>query len=301
MNARTRASSSTGLADASGHAAQPMYPDMTATLNPGVLPLADRAMLERVLHVLSIHTPRERPNWTSMLTHAMQAHPVVFARDGFARRYRDLAADPDWFADSLVANACLEGYGARQILAFADRLTDDAQAQLVRKHALDESRHATVFIRMLEAVFPGLLASQESSIREQVRNMQPMLTEDTARSARQARAEGIGCAEPLGPLDAVSDLIQVHITEIRALVLQDLVREALILHAPAGQLPMLLRMSDHLIADEARHIAYCADIIESAARESADTAVRLHDAMATHLNTFNQLTLEELDREAIEI
>jgi hypothetical protein len=280
----------------------------------------NNALSLRVLEVLSRHAPAHRPNWQSMLGHALDSHPAVFASSAFADHYRQLAADADWFADSLVANACLEGYGSQQILLFANQLSNPVHAQLARWHALDESRHATVFILALDLVFPGLLASQDDSIRAQVRSMQPFMNESDIRHenaslnargespagsqtthAQPAQPSEVDHSQTLTPEAAIADIIQVHITEIRALVLQELVREAFLRHAPQSNVKRLLRISDQLIADEGRHIAYCADIIEQAATRSADTADQLHEEMAMHMRNFNELTHEELERQSIEI
>ncbi len=250
------------------------------------------ALTRRVLDLLARHAPAQRPHWESMLTHALDTEPAVFARPAFSDHYRTLAANADWFADSLVANACLEGYGAQQILLFAQRLPKPQHAQLARRHALDESRHATVFILALDLVFPGLLASQDDSVRAQVRAMQPFLRDETPFSQQP---------DLLTPTQAIADIIQIHITEIRALVLQDLVREAFLRHAPQAHAARLLRISDRLIADEGRHIAYCADIIEEAASSSADASGQLHEEMANHMRNFNDLTNDELERQAIEL
>lgn len=298
------------------------------------------ALTRRVIDVLAQHAPARRPHWESMLTHALETEPAVFARPAFSDYYRDLAANADWFADSLIANACLEGYGSQQILLFANRLADAEHAQLARRHALDESRHATVFVLALDLVFPGLLASQDEQVRAQVRAMQPFMKEADIQSGRHdstiaaanqtspyaaspyaasPEAESPEAAFPcaasneaksseaapsdamLSPADAIADIIQIHLTEIRALVLQDLVREAFMRHAPPAHLQRLMRISDRLIADEGRHIAYCADIIEQAALQTTHASSQLHEAFALHMRNFNNLTRDELERQCIEI
>lgn len=256
----------------------------------------DAPLARRVLDVLSHCGAAKRLQWESMLRYALQMHPPVFATEAFGNRYRELARCADWFADSLVANACLEGYGAQQILAFSRCLSHPQHAEMARQHALDESRHASVFIRMLDLVFPGLLESQTPLIQQQVHEMQPFLSDQNTIAATLPLEN-----EYLPPALALAEIIQVHITEMRALVLQDLVREALLQHAPATNHARLLRISDHLISDEGRHIAYCADIIDAAAANRLDTSEALHEAFATHLRNFNELTLDEMERQAIEL
>lgn len=267
------------------------------------------ALTRRVRDVLSHHAPACRPHWESMLTYALDSEPAVFALPAFARHYRELASNADWFADSLVANACLEGYGSQQILLFAQRLSNPEHAQLARRHALDESRHATVFVLALDLVFPGLLASQDDNVRAQVRAMQPFMKDSDIRTNSslnelhepQIQNDPHAAAGVLTEAQTIAEIMQVHITEIRALVLQDLVREAFLRHAPNSNADRLLRISDQLIADEGRHIAYCADIIEQAASKNTATREQLHEEMAQHMRNFNELTHEELEKQCIEI
>jgi hypothetical protein len=100
--------------------------------------------------------------------------------------------------------------------------------------------------------------------------------------------------------ESINQLIQVHITEIRALVLQYMVRKAFIQHAPSKHAARLSRMSDLLIGDEARHIEYSADIFEHYASRDGQADYFFH-CFEDRLRDFNLLTQEELEREGVSL
>jgi hypothetical protein len=60
-------------------------------------------------------------------------------------------------AASLVANFEVEGDGARKLWKIAGRAEHQHEAKLVQQHAIDEARHARLYIHMLETVFPGAI------------------------------------------------------------------------------------------------------------------------------------------------
>jgi hypothetical protein len=254
-----------------------------------------RSLTDQVVEELTRIQSPQYPLYQSILCHAVASAPPVFADRRFGQRYDELACDADWFANSLVANACLEGHGARQIWAFADKIGHAGYANCIRRHAIDESRHSSLFIAALRMTFPGALESQTRQTRERIHAMQPFL--DTTAPP----ATPVDTFNQLDERCAINELVQVHITEIRALILQYRVRDALQRHAPADKQPALLRMSDRLIADEARHIQYSAAIFEAHANEGPSHHDWLYDRFEQGLLTFNQVTLEELDRESISL
>lgn len=229
----------------------------------------------------------ERPIYESILRHAVISAPPPFAEKCYGRQYFHLATKADWFANSLVANAALEGYGARQIWKFADRISNDSYADAVRVHASDESRHSTMFVAMLQMVFPG--ASIDTMTQDALDAMQPRFAIRTPPIIKRPQSELLSGERLL------DELIQVHITEIRALVLQYLLRSALLAYAKPPHEHRLERMSSLLIRDEARHIDYTARIFEQEA--CAGSKEFLFEAFTDRLRDFNALTLVELERE----
>jgi hypothetical protein len=231
----------------------------------------------------------ECPTYEAILEHAVATAPPPFAINSFGRRYFQLATQADWFANSLVANAALEGYGAQQIWKFSNRIANDSYAQAVRKHALDESRHSTIFVAMLNMVFPGAVIDQQTE--DELQAMQPRFALKAPPIVKSSDAE-LCEGEVL-----LNELIQVHITEIRALVLQHLLRSMLLAYAKPPYEHRLERMSSQLIRDEARHIEYTARIFEREAQSGAREF--LFDTFTERLRNFNHLTLIELEREEV--
>lgn len=233
------------------------------------------------------------PLYQEIMEHVLSRYDPVFAKDSFSKKYAELAADPEWFANSLVANAALEGYGAEQIWKFSNTLDSDEYAQQVRQHALDESRHSTMFISALDLVFPGLRQASGKDVQVQIAALQPRYSQykhpEIIKSALEDR---------LFEVDSIKELIQVHITEIRALVLQYMLRNVMLAHAPKENAQRLVRISDSLIADEGRHIYYSARIFENYAASNRDMFFHYFEF---YMQRFNELTLEELSREELEL
>lgn len=231
------------------------------------------------------------PIYARILGHCYGETPP-FAQAWFGNRYRELARDSEWFANSLVANSALEGYGATQIWKFADRLGDQRYAAAVRQHSLDESRHSTMFIRMLELTFPGIAI--DAATRDRLQALQPRYS-SRHHPPEMTPSPGEGTHGS----DAIVELIGVHITEIRALVLQHLLRPVILAYAPPSALTVLTRCSDVLIRDEARHIGYSARFFEEAAADGH--ADFLFETFAREAAEFNTVTMEELERDKVEI
>ncbi|MBI6547535.1 hypothetical protein [Xenorhabdus lircayensis] len=174
-------------------------------------------------------------------------------------------------------------------------LDNEEYAKRVRRHSLDESKHSTMFITALKLTFPGVLDHVDDETRKKIDEMQPKYS-----LARHPPIEKVPFEERLFELESIDQLIQVHITEIRALVLQYMVREAFIKHAPEKNLQKLMNISDILIRDEARHINYSAEIFEHYATIPGNKDY-FFQTFEDRLNDFNLLTQEEIDREEIEL
>lgn len=230
-------------------------------------------------------------DYAQILAHCFE-RPPPYAQANFGVRYRELASDAEWFANSLIANSALEGYGSAQIWKFSNRLTRPRHRAAVRQHSLDESRHSTMFVRMLGLTFPGAQMPDED--RRRIEQRQPRYTRSKHPAIEQP-APGTG----LDYDGALTELVKVHITEIRALILQYLLRPVLLAYAPAENRRTLASASDVLIRDEARHIGYSATFFVEAM--NAGGRDFMFDTFEREARTFDALTLEELEREAIEI
>lgn len=98
---------------------------------------------------------------------------------------------------------------------------------------------------------------------------------------------------------AINELIQVHLTEIRAIVLQYLLKSAILVHTASDLQPKIARYMDSLIRDEARHIEYTAEIFEDAICNGERDFV--FTTLADRQADLNLLTYKELEMEKINI
>lgn len=234
---------------------------------------------------------RGYPVYSSIIKHVFATPPPFFQRS-FGRRYFELCRNADWFANSLIANSALEGYGSTQIWKFSNKVKNESYADALRTHALDESKHSSMFISMLSKTFPGL--EMDANTTHRIEKMQPRYSR-----RRHPTTEKLEPEQLLLDDEALDELIQVHITEIRALVLQFLLRPVLLTYAPEQNARSLEKSSDILITDEAKHIRYTADFFEDAAVVGKRDF--LFDAFDRHVAEFNDLTLIELERDTVEI
>ena len=239
----------------------------------------------------AIGLPRH-PIYEEILTHGVITAPPPFAENWFGRRYFELARRAEWFANSLIANAALEGYGATQIWKFSNKVDNESYASAVRKHALDESRHSTIFVTMLKLVFPE--ANIDTATAKTIDELQPHYSAKSHPPIEKSPDRELYCGERL-----LHELIQVHITEIRALVLQHLLRPTLLAYSPSSSRKRLDALSRSLIRDESRHIEYTAEIFESAAASGHKDFI--FESFESCLREFNDLTMIELEREKVTI
>jgi hypothetical protein len=221
----------------------------------------------------------EMPLYAAALVAACEADPPPFGLAWYGDKYRAVASDPQWMAFSLVANAEKEGQGSRKLWQLAGHSEDPDVADLVRRHAVDESRHAMLYIAMLELVFPDALSHE-------------------LRSLCRALSPGYGPRDvppvlPRSPREEVLDeIIQMNIGEIRTRIHQLLLRPVLTSYCPAARRPKLANVLDSLLRDETRHIAYTARLIEKAAR--AGFGAFVSTTLARRVHDFNEITLSEV-------
>ena len=241
-----------------------------------------------VMENLHAVTAQQYPLYTSILEHGFCSAPPPFSMNWFGRRYFELARDPEWFANSLVANSALEGYGSTQVWNFSTRMHQDEYVGAVQQHALDESRHSTMFVSMLHLTFPGLQIDDKT--QERIRLQQPRYSPSNLPAATR-----LATHERISDADSISELVGIHLTEIRALVLQYLLRSVIEVYAPAASKDRIHMFCSSLIRDESRHIDYTARIFDSLA---ADGHVdQLVDLFERRVREFNDVTMIELERE----
>lgn len=220
--------------------------------------------------------PTSHPLFWSALTAAYEAEPPPYGEGWYGELFRDHARQPQWLADILMLNARKEADGARQLWSFAGRIRDRSIQNRVKQHAVDEARHARFYISMLGLMFPE---SASSEILDELRTIAPAFTmRDEPPVGETADGEAI-----------LDEIIQMNIGEIRTLINQMLMLPVVAIVTGADDRERAVRLLESLGDDEARHIAYTADIIE----EIGDDAMTSH-YMTLRQREFNDLTKSEL-------
>jgi hypothetical protein len=194
----------------------------------------------------------------------------------YGEKYRDLAMDRDWFVTSLIANAVKEAEGARDLWRLAGRTAERVVADKIRMHADDESRHARLYVAMLEVVFREVLPDE----------VRPVLRAISSQRNSRERPTVTDIMPASSVLDAV---IQMNLGEIRTRIHQLLMTPLIIEYCPPERQRKLIGILSALMRDETRHIDYTAKLIQDAiARGDADF---VRGRMLARLSEFNRLTL----------
>lgn len=228
-----------------------------------------------------------RPRYRQALTTACRKSAPVFGTGRYRDIYRDVAVNPYWMAASLMMNAQREGEGARQLWDLGVSTPNEGIAAQLRQHAIDESRHSRAYIALLDLAFPG-------AVNEEFHAQLTTLSPGYNRQSRRDPHPDSPFAHPI----TVDDLIQMNLAEIRTLMHQRLQRPVLLVHCAPERRERLTRILDVLAADETRHIAYTANLIEAFARTGG--AQEMTKLMQERLSDFNAITLDDLGRNVFE-
>lgn len=229
--------------------------------------------------------------YMTFLKEACEIHPPPHGMGWYGNLYRKLARKPDWFANSLIINADKEGYGSKQIWKFSRLIDNQKYANLVRAHSMDESRHSKMFIAMFDMLFP---TEMEAEFRAQLKAFSPGYTKQNHPPTEPPSPDQI-----MDEQTVIDELIQVNQVEIRALILQLLLRPVLQAYANPEDRPKLARMSEILIHDEAKHIEYSAYCIEDYIKRGNREWVR--QMMIDRQASVNQISLEEVELEGVSL
>ena len=210
---------------------------------------------------------------------AWRAAPPPFAMSWYGETFRKRALDPRWLAAGLARNAAAEGVGARKLWRLAGRITEPATAALVRQHAIDESRHALVYLAMLDEVFPSAFRPEDRAALQ------------GASPRYRAHSQ-----PPSGPAVSrrrlLDELVQMNVGEIRTRINQLLLCPVVTAVCPGRGRRRVRRMLSSVLQDETRHIGYTASLLDDAlsGNDGAVVARMFH----TRLAQFNRRTIAEI-------
>jgi hypothetical protein len=223
----------------------------------------------------------ECPAYLGALKSALLRQRVPFADREYAELYRHAAADGQWLAVSLMTNAEREGDGAGRLWSLAACSTNSEERHLLKRHAVDESRHALAYLALLDLCFPDAV---DPEFRGQLDVLSPRYS-----------TEQECCAVPGSPYartPGIDDYIQMNIAEIRTAIHHTLQRPALEARAPAENLPRVSKILDAILRDELNHVSYTAVLIEKKALDIVPGAL---DALfRRRLSDFSDITRGEL-------
>jgi hypothetical protein len=217
--------------------------------------------------------------YAGALRAACAASPPPFGLFWYGQKFRSLARDPHWLALALVQNGAKEGEGARKLWRLGGRTGDALVAEQIRQHAVDESRHALLYVAMLETVFPHAVPAE---LRPQLIKLSP----------RYRAGDRLPSRSPLPWRRVLDELIQMNLGEIRTRINQALLGPVVTAYCPAAGRRRLRRILRSLMDDETRHVAYTARILERAIWEGRGEFVRR--TMMHRLVQFNRLTMHEV-------
>lgn len=223
------------------------------------------------------------PAYVDALDHALLHEPPPFGEAIYAETYREASANAQWLAISLITNAEREGDGATRLWSMAACADDAEERQLLKQHAVDESRHARLYLALFDLAFPGAAPAE---FRKELDQLSPGFV----MSAPLFVVEGSPYARP----PTLDDFMQMNIAEIRTTIHHVFQRAALAAHVPADSWPRVNGILDSLFGDELKHVAYTARLIEEEA-PSVDREA-LHRLFQRRLHDFNQITKRELER-----
>ncbi len=231
------------------------------------------------IDALKDHGNESLEQYEASLSAACEAHSPAFGMAWYGKKYRQVAQDPMWLANSLIANAAKEGEGSQKLWELAGRTGECNTAEQIRRHAIDESRHASLYIAMLDIAFPGAV---DEALRSKLYSLSPGYTlKDKPQQT-----------SPSNEATVLDELIQMNLGEIRTRIHQLLLRPVILAYCPANRRERLARILDSLLRDETRHIEYTAQLIEQAIAKGAADFV--YKTMHNRLAEFNQITLDEV-------
>ena len=203
-----------------------------------------------VVHYLQRYNCHVSEEYIAVLREASEIHPPPHAQAWYGNMYRQYARKPEWFANSLILNAFEEGNGSKQVWQFWQRVANQDFAKRIHDHSIDESRHSKMFATLVNILFP---MSLDEELRTQLKSICPEYSQEnypltTPVSAKEVMDESL----------VMDELIQINLLEIRALILQLLLRPVLQTYAKPEDVAKVTRMSDQFIFDETKHIEYSA-------------------------------------------
>ncbi len=223
----------------------------------------------------------ECSRYFTALDQAMREEPPPFGSREYGIIYKSLSAEARWMAVSLITNAEREGDGAKRLWSLAACSVDGKHRGLLKRHACDESRHARIYLSLLDLAFPGAVAPE---FAVELRQLSPGFS---------MRTEPFPVpGSPYAKVPTIDDFLQMNIAEIRTAIHHTMQRPALAEHSPPENAGKITSLQEALLKDELSHIAYTAMLIEEIGQ--GIDAGQLLALFRKRFHDFNAITTEEL-------
>ncbi len=231
---------------------------------------------------LGVNDPNEKyTKYFTALDKALKRSPPPFDTANYTQEFEAAAENPHWLATSLITNSQREGDGATRLWSLAACCDDEETTQQLKKHAIDESGHSFVYLKLLDLVFPGAVTDD---FREELKTLSPQYS--------YSQDPQIVDGSPYARVPSLDDFIQMNIAEIRTTIHHLMQRKAIAQYCPPENLKKVQVLMDALMQDEMDHVAYTARIIEDLTDEgNIDVMEELYNR---RLMDFNNITEQEL-------
>lgn len=226
-------------------------------------------------------------NYKAVLEEACEIHPPPHGMAWYGNLYRQSARNAEWFAHSLITNAAEEGNGSRQVWQLSRRMENREFAELACNHSIDESRHSKMFVALLNILFPTQI---EADFRRELNGLSP----DYYHHKHPSK-EPVSDDQMMSLEHVMDQIVQINLLEIRALILQLLLRPVVQAYATPQDLPKVTVMCDLLIYDETKHIEYSAYCINKYMEQGNESWVR--QMIIDRQKTVNDMFLEGVELE----
>jgi hypothetical protein len=230
---------------------------------------------------------RDCPLYMEALEQALEDEPPPFDTARYAEIYLNASADWQWLAVSLITNAEREGDGAKRLWSLSACCSKPDVQALLKRHAVDESRHALFYLSLLDLVFPG---GVDPAFRIELNQLSP------GYSPKQDLVPVEG--SPYAKEPTVDDFLQMNIAEVRTAIHHIMQRPAVAMHCPPDNHKRITSIQNALLRDELKHVLYTAELIEGIAPSLSKQELR--ELFRRRFHDFNQITLGELGHGAFD-
>lgn len=228
-----------------------------------------------------LQSDRDFDNYIGIVEESAEQVRPIFDSTSYFDEYRHIAENPDWFATSLLKAAEREGEGATRLWALSACSQDEREAELIKRHAIDESGHSVAYLSIFDYIFPDAV---DPDFRKQLKALSPYYKmSDTPHE---------GANKDYAHNPTIDDYIQMNIAEIRTTIHHLLQREAIAIYCPEESRSRVNSLLDKLLRDELNHVAYTGELIEEyIGRLGRDKVARLYQR---RLADFHDVTQEEV-------